>query len=101
MPLKIGLDYLASDSIILNGKTYVLKREGKPVLIKGNTLRSRRYEPFIRQYILSCIDFIFDGRYDLCRAEYESLQFLIANSLISIDDIKQKQTLNSTITEYE
>ncbi len=99
--MKIGIDYIATGSIIFNAKTYVLMREGKPPLIKGNTLRSRKYEPFIKAFIHNCIEHILSDNYDLCVAEYDRWAEAITTKQVGIDDIKQKQTLNSSLSEYQ
>jgi hypothetical protein len=101
--MKIGIDYITSErgAIIFNAKTYVLDREGKPPLIKGNTLKSRKYEPFIRKYILECIDYILKDEYINCSFLYLDIKEAIEMRAIPITEIAQRQTLNSSLTEYQ
>lgn len=99
--MKIGIDYIATDAIITDGKSYVMKILGKEKpIIKGNTLRSRRYETFIKNFINESINCILNFDYDKITTIFKDMENDLLSKRMDITQLIQRQTLSSSLDEY-
>lgn len=99
--MKIGIDYIAEDCIISDGKSYVMKIQGKDKpLVKGNTLKSRKYEVFIRDFIQEAINCILNFDYQKIYTIFKAIESSLESKSMDLSKLSQRQTLSTSLDEY-
>jgi DNA polymerase, archaea type len=98
--IKITNDGLYEKGIVFDGKSYVLvDRKGK-LKIKGNTLKSRSMEPYVKQTLRSMVLAMLDKDPDAAVLWYYATLGNVDGRLLTFKDIAKKATLKMGRDEY-
>ena len=88
--------------IIFDAKSYVLVERGSgKIKIKGNTLKSRAMEPFVKETLKRMVYATLDKDYELMTDIYDKMTALIDGRALTFKDIAKKTSLNMGKDEYE
>jgi hypothetical protein len=101
--IKLGIDYECESGIIFDKKSYVLKRSDGKLILKGNTVKSRKMEPFCLAFVRTCIDHILQDPKDypwMCFMEFKSLMKRVKLGKLEVSDIAQRGMLNMELDDY-
>lgn len=99
--LVLEHDDRAQAIILFDDKSYVLHKYDGSKKIKGNTLTGRSNEPFLLDFINDSIDHVLQGNPEKIREEYDYWRFRIENQLMTVDQVKKRQSLNMSLEEYQ
>lgn len=87
--------------VLFDDKSYVLQKYDGTTKIKGNTLTGRSNEKFLLQFVSNSIDHVLNQEPEKIREEYDYWKFRIQEKLMTIDQVKKKQSLNMSLEEYQ
>ena len=100
MKLELDHDGRVKKCIMFDRKSYVLVDYNGDVTIKGNTLAGRNTEQFTENFMKKCIDHILAEQTEKITDEYNYYKDLVESQLLTVDQIKKRQTLNMSLEEY-
>lgn len=97
---KITNDGEYEKGIVFDGKSYVLvDRKGK-LKMKGNTLKSRSMEPFVRSVLKDMVMAILDDDTEMMRMRYYHEVELLMNGKLEFKDLRKRANLKMGRDEY-
>jgi DNA polymerase elongation subunit (family B) len=87
-------------TMIVDKKSYVLKKYDGTMDYKGNTLTGRDNQPFTLKFLKTAIDFVFKNDYIKIKEEYDHWVNMIESGLINAHELRSRKNLNMTIEDY-
>jgi DNA polymerase elongation subunit (family B) len=98
--LKITNDGEYEKGLVFDGKSYILvDRKGK-IKVKGNTLKSRAMEPFVKDTLREIAMAILDKDYDSMLLYYNVAETLLNSRKLTFKEIAKRSTLKMGRDEY-
>lgn len=103
MPAEIRLahDGRYQAMLSLHLKNYALLGYDDQMILKGSALRSRRLEPFIREFLLDAARAFMQARRDDARTRYFALAEQIRNRALPIEQISQTVMIHDDTVESQ
>lgn len=101
MKLILDHDGATKRCILFDRKSYVMEDFDGNLTIKGNTLNGRSNEQFTLQFINDCVQHVLNEQPEKMQEEYERWKMLIESQLLTVDQVKKRQTLNQSLDEYK
>ena len=86
--------------VLFDDKSYVLVAHDDSRTVKGNTLTGRNLEAFTRDFFQNCLNHILAEQTEKITDEYNYYKDLVESQLLTVDQIKKRQTLNMSLEEY-
>lgn len=106
--IELDLDGRFVKGIFFDDKSYVLVKYPEDIVknesdktIKGNTLTGRSNEGFVLDFISKSIEHILNEEWQQIRVEYDMWKERIELYLMDVDEVKKRQSLNMSMSEYK
>lgn len=97
---EIGMDGRYKKSLIVDGKSYALLDFKDKVIIKGDTLKSRRKEHFILNHLNHCVEELLHENFDVLIDSLNHWVLRIKNKELTQEDISQYQEIKEPLETY-
>ena len=81
-------------------KNYALLKDDGRVALTGAALKSRALEPFQREFIMTVVTSLLDGRPEKIAAEYEAMRRKIAGHELPLEKFAKTEVLNDSPESY-
>ena len=88
----VDVEAIYDSMLSVKMKNYVLKENGN-IRYHGNSLRSRRDERFGKEFLKTCVDLLFEGKYNDIPAIYKEYQTKIQNRMFEPDWLAKRERI--------
>ena len=98
--IEVELDGRYRSMFAYKTKNYALQEYGGRIIIKGSGLRSRRVEPYLREFMRDVIERLLTGKGDTVRRLYEEYCARLRSKAMDVAWVARSETLNDSPDSY-
>lgn len=99
--IDVDLDNTYSAMFCYKSKNYALKKHDGSIAITGAALRSRGYEPFLRDLIRTLLELLLTCQFSAIPSYLDELKHKISTHQIPLDQLAKRENLPSSIEAYQ
>ncbi len=98
--IEVELDGRYRSMFAYKTKNYALQEYGGRIIIRGSGLRSRRVEPYLREFMRDVIERLLTGKGDTVRRLYEEYCARLRSKSMDVAWVARSETLNDSPDSY-